>query len=309
MTNEVSTATRPAPMMAGGKVHAIVPQSMEEVWRLAGAVVDAGMAPEGMKTREQVTIAMMHGLEVGLTPLAAIQRIAVIGGRPTIWGDAVVGLVRGSGLVEWIKETVTGEGDKRTATCEAKRKGEPESIARKFSVAEAKAANLWNKKGPWQQYPDRMLSMRARAFCLRDGFADVLGGLYLREEIEDEPAATAALVPPPAPPAAPPESARVVEGEIVPPKPKTEPRFPPKASKEPEKVAVWEPKFPGYGDMTKFFEWVEAMLKTVATDMGIDALEVFYNAKIEPRLEGFDPVDRDQVVWIYEQSQKRFETA
>jgi hypothetical protein len=30
-----------------------------------------------------------------------------------------------------------------------------------------------------------MLQMRARAFALRDIYADVLGGLYLREEIED----------------------------------------------------------------------------------------------------------------------------
>ena len=48
----------------------------------------------------------------------------------------------------------------------------------------AKRAGLWGKQGPWQQFPDRMMQMRARGFTLRDGFADVLGGLYLREELE-----------------------------------------------------------------------------------------------------------------------------
>lgn len=116
-------------------------------------------------------------------------------------------------------------------------------------------------------------------------------------------------LPPPAPPAAPPASAKAIEGEIVPPKAKTEPRFPPKAAKEPEKAKAWEPEFPGYGDMPKFFEWVDAMLGTVSIDMGIDALEMFYNVKIQPRLEGFDQLDSDQVLWLYEQQQRRFEPA
>ena len=45
-------------------------------------------------------IAIMHGLEVGLSPLSALQRIAVINGRPTIWGDGALALVKASGLCE-----------------------------------------------------------------------------------------------------------------------------------------------------------------------------------------------------------------
>lgn len=44
---------------------------------------------------------------------------------------------------------------------------------------------LWGKSGPWQQYPKRMLQMRARGFALRDKFADVLGGLISAEEARD----------------------------------------------------------------------------------------------------------------------------
>jgi len=38
---------------------------------------------------------------------------------------------------------------------------------------------------PWIEHPDRMLKIRARAFPLRDGFADALAGLAIREEVED----------------------------------------------------------------------------------------------------------------------------
>jgi hypothetical protein len=41
------------------------------------------------------------------------------------------------------------------------------------------------KKQPWILYPDRMLFNRARAFPLRDGFADALMGLSIAEEVMD----------------------------------------------------------------------------------------------------------------------------
>lgn len=176
---------RPA-LVAGARLMAIVPTTMDEAYRLAKAICLAGMAPKGLDKPESCMVAIMHGMEIGLTPLTALQRIAVVNGRPTIWGDGAMSLVRASGLCEYVRERIEGAGDNRAAVCEAQRRGEPEPIVRTFSVADAKRAGLWNKSGPWSQYPDRMLQMRARAFALRDGFADVLGGLYLREEMDEE---------------------------------------------------------------------------------------------------------------------------
>ena len=56
---------------------------------------------------------------------------------------------------------------------------------RTFSQNDAEIAGLWSKAGPWKQYPKRMLQMRARAFCLRDLFPDVLKGLAVAEEVVD----------------------------------------------------------------------------------------------------------------------------
>lgn len=214
MNQIASIDPRPA-LVAGARPTAIVPQSMDEAYRLAKAVCVAGMAPKGLDTPEKAMVAIMHGLEVGLTPMAALQRIAVVNGRPTIWGDGAMGLVRGSGACEFIRETITGDGDHMVATCQAKRKGEVEPIVGVFSVVDAKKAALWGKQGPWQQFPKRMLQMRARAFCLRDGFADVLGGLYLREEIEDSARAPA----PPRPPAPSPQTEVASPPRLTPPNP------------------------------------------------------------------------------------------
>lgn len=213
---------RPA-LQSGGAVRAIVPQDFDGAWRIANAVVKAGMAPRGLETSEKAMVAIMHGMEVGMTPMAALQSIAVVNGRPTIWGDGAIGLVRGSGKCEWIKERIEGDGDNMVAICDVKRKGEADPIRATFSVADAKKAGLWGKQGPWQQYPKRMLAMRARAFALRDGFADILRGLGIAEEVQDTPAPDARSVTPPSPPrapsppqiAAPVEEAETIEHEQV----------------------------------------------------------------------------------------------
>jgi hypothetical protein len=121
-------------------------------------------------------------MEIGLQPLQAMQNIAVINGRPSLWGDAVIALARSSPLCEYIIETQTDI----MATCRVKRRGEPEQ-ERTFSMADAQAAGLKGKAGPWSQYPKRMMQMRARGFAIRDVFPDVLKGLAVAEEQLDIP--------------------------------------------------------------------------------------------------------------------------
>lgn len=184
MSTALAEAKRPE-LTVGNSVGAIVPRDVEQAFRMAQLIVHAGMAPNGMNSPEKVVTAIMHGMEVGLKPMQAVQSIAIVNGRPTIWGDAAIGLVQGSGLAEYIVERVEGEGEEMVAICETKRHGWPSPIVSTFSVADAKAAGLWGKAGPWKQYPKRMLQMRARGFALRDAYADVLKGLGVREEARD----------------------------------------------------------------------------------------------------------------------------
>src|SRR4029077_7308023 len=123
---------------------------------------------------------------LGLAPMQSLQNISVVNGRPTVWGDAVIGFCRQSPVCKDVVETVSGEGEKMTATCTAIRVGS-EPVVRTFSVDDAKKAGLWGKAGPWQQYPKRMLQMRARGFAVRDAFPDVLRGLITAEEAADIP--------------------------------------------------------------------------------------------------------------------------
>ena len=133
-----------------------------------------------------IYLAMSWGDELGLTPIQSLQNIAVINGKPSIYGDTMMALCRKHPEFEDIKESISGEGSARTAVCEIKRKGQS-WYKTQFTMADGARAGLLNRQGPWQSYPDRMLKMRARGFALRDVFADALGGVITVEEANDYP--------------------------------------------------------------------------------------------------------------------------
>ncbi|MFT8980094.1 hypothetical protein [Gluconobacter oxydans] len=170
-----------------GHAPAIQISSFSELMRFAEIAAGSGMVPKDYVGKPAaILIAVQMGSELGLAPMQSMQNIAVINGRPSVWGDALLGLVKASPVCDDVVETLEGEGDRVTAICVAKRKGKSPVEAR-FSVQDAKDAGLWSKPGPWKQYSKRMLQMRARGFALRDAFPDVLRGLITAEEAADIP--------------------------------------------------------------------------------------------------------------------------
>jgi hypothetical protein len=216
---------------------------MDDLFRFAKAVSVSGLAPKGIESAEAIFVALEMGLEVGLPMMAALQNIAVINGRPTIWGDAQLAVVRGTGELTLFEEWYE-EGGKRlarnpatftdatTAVCRVQRAGY-EAAETAFSVADAKRANLWGKAGPWSQYPARMLRFRARSFGLRDQFGDALRGLRTAEEVMDDPVEIARNVTPKAPLFTPPQ---VEAAPAQQPDPEPEPQSPPPSDPGPSQA-------------------------------------------------------------------------
>jgi hypothetical protein len=229
-------AHRAIATLSTGGIPAIVPQTMDEVWRFSQVLAKSGLLPKGIETPEQVTVQILTGFELGLKPMVAVQNIAVINGRPSIGGDLALAVLMTSGLLEDHDEWIDGEGDARVAICKVQRKG-MKPIERRFSVKDAIQAGLWEtqamvrktywdkearqrkqsnfetpNESPWYRYQERMLKMRARGFAFRDRFPDVLKGMHLAEEMmgheeveptreaPSSPSARTAIEAPPAPP-------------------------------------------------------------------------------------------------------------
>lgn len=215
-------------LVAGGHVGAIIPQSVEDIWRLSKIVVEAKLAPQALvkdkdanEACSAVATVLMSGAELGLPPMVSLRSFTVIGGRPALFGDGLINVCRRSGRAEYIN---TGfDEDRQAGYCAAKRSDNSEEKTAYFSIDDAKRAGLWDERekverynktvpndAPWHRYPRRMLAWRAAGYCLRELFADVLGGMPTEDEAR-EIAAREEYTPiaPPAPPA------DIVDAEVI----------------------------------------------------------------------------------------------
>ena len=186
MTTEISTT--PA--------RGLALTTMADAMKFGEMIANSDFAPKDFRGKPaSCVLAIQAGAEIGLSPMQAMQSIAVVNGRPSIFGDAALAVAKASPVCEYVTESIEGDGEQMVATCTAKRRGYPAATVSRFTVADAKKASLWGKSGPWTQYPKRMLQMRARGFALRDAFPDVLRGLVTAEEAQDYPAAIVAPEP------------------------------------------------------------------------------------------------------------------
>ena len=164
----------------------LAPTTLSEAVQFSELLASSSMIPKQFQGKPQdVLVCVQWGFEIGLAPLQALQNIAVINGKPSIYGDAAMALVQASNVCEDVEEFFEGEGTPNpVAVCIARRKGR-KPVTYRFGIDDAKRAGLWGKSGPWAMYPKRMMQMRARGFALRDAFPDVLRGLITSEEAQD----------------------------------------------------------------------------------------------------------------------------
>jgi len=241
-TDEKPKAKKPD-LPAGGTVLAIIPQSAEEISRVAKGVLAAGVAPAslvgGNKTPAEaeaaIMITIMAGAELGLPPMASLRAFTVINGKPALYAEGLIGVIRRTGKAKTITMGFTPGateryGDDAFGWCEAVREDTGETYRVEYSVEDAKRAGLWQVKprimkrrkdgtnyeadndSPWFRFPQRMLQWRPTGYCLRTLFADILMGITdeyeAREwnqssDFDDAPQLPRGAMPPSAPPPAP----------------------------------------------------------------------------------------------------------
>jgi hypothetical protein len=165
---------------------ALVPADLGQAMEMARLLANSKMVPKTYQGDPgSILAAVQMGAEVGLSPMQALQNIASINGRPSLWGDGMLAVVMGHRDFVGIEEMDLAEiKSAQSATCTIHRKGMA-PVTRTFTMADAKEAGLVGKQGPWKEYPNRMLQMRARAFACRDTFPDALRGIHSAEESMD----------------------------------------------------------------------------------------------------------------------------
>ena len=185
LATQQSTALRPASQFD------LSPQTFDQALEFSKYLAASDMVPKQYRGKPgDCLIAMQWGYEIGMKPLQALQSIAAVNGRPSIYGDAGKAMLLAAGCqideddIEKVRET-------GRARCKITRPGR-KPTERTFSIDDAKTARLWGKEGPWTNYPYRQMAWRAFWFAARDAAADLLRGMGGAEELQDIPSETPA---------------------------------------------------------------------------------------------------------------------
>jgi hypothetical protein len=162
----------------------LAPQTLDEAMKYSKMIAESEFVPKNFQNKPgNVLIAIQMGEEVGLKPLQSLQSIAVINGKPGLYGDAGKAILLAAGCI--IEEDdlalIKTNG---FARCKITRPNRP-PVERTFSIDNAKTAGLYGKEGPWRTYPERQMSWRAFWFAARDAASDLLKGIKGLEELLD----------------------------------------------------------------------------------------------------------------------------
>lgn len=171
-------------------------ENLAQAKAFAMEIASSGVAPKGMNTPGAVLLAMQIGAELGFSPMQALQNVVVVNGRATLMGTSAIALMNGSGLlepgtkVEFGCRPTTAEEQRAMGSlvgyCRTQRAGQA-PVETLFSEADARTAKLWDKEGPWRQYPKRMLQFRAVGFHFKDHWSDIGHGIMIDAEARDIP--------------------------------------------------------------------------------------------------------------------------
>jgi len=185
MSNELKVIEETNPIEVGTVGVGGMPVSFGNKYQMAKVLCSSGLLPSGLNTPEKVTIALQWGFELGLSPMVAVNNIAVVNGKPTMSIDMLHAIARRSPEYAGCKWVVQ---DEHRAECIIYRKtaNYTEEVRGIYTEDMARDAGLLGKDN-WKKYKARMLKHRALGYGLRDAFPDVLAGIYQPEEMEDVP--------------------------------------------------------------------------------------------------------------------------
>lgn len=158
--------------------------TMESQMKFSEVVCKSGLCPAGLNTAEKVFVAVQWGKELGLSPMVAVNNVAVINGKPSLSTDAMHAIAKSNPAYngcEWVELT------DKAAECilHVRHNGYTEDVRSRYTIEDAEKADLL-KKDNWKKYPMRMLKHRCLSYALRDAFPELLSGIYTTEELNGD---------------------------------------------------------------------------------------------------------------------------
>ncbi len=183
-TNGSALAQRPETGLAQSEMSSLEAEMADimNASKIAAELAKSSIVPEALQGKPaNVLIIIMMGRDFGWSAMQSVRFIDVVKGRPAVSAAAKVGLCQSHPTCEYFRVV---SSDEKTCTWETKRKGVPDVQRYTFTMADAERRGLAGSH-QYKTMPKNMLSARASAGLANQAYADVVAGLYSREEMED----------------------------------------------------------------------------------------------------------------------------
>lgn len=178
MMSDTTEITK-APDMSRG----VVRGNLDARIRYAQTLAASNLLPDAYRQQPaNVLVAVETGTMLGIHPIAALNGINVIKGKPTISPALMTALVRRAGHKVRVK--VTGTGKDLAATVQVIRADDPDfTYEATWTLDRAERAGLLDS-ATWRKYPEAMLKARATSEVCREAAEEALCGVqYTPEEM------------------------------------------------------------------------------------------------------------------------------
>lgn len=161
----------------GNGTSAMAPMNLDPM-TIATAFKESGMFPD-LRSEAQAVVKIVAGQELGFGPMASMQAIQMIQGKPTVSANALAALVKKHPVYNYRSIEHTAE----VCRLEFFEAGESTGIS-EFTIADAQRAGIAGGQN-WRKYPKAMLFARALSQGVRWYAPDVTAGspAYVPEEL------------------------------------------------------------------------------------------------------------------------------
>ena len=163
-------------------------EQFELIQRQAKLLASSPLVPKEFQGNiANVVIAMELARRIGCGPLAVMQNLYIIHGKPSWSAQFIIGAINSTNKFSPLRFEVTGEGDKRVCYAWAIDKAGGQRLeGPPASIEMAKAEGWLTKSGSkWKTMPELMLHYRAATFFGRLYAPEILNGMRTADEVTD----------------------------------------------------------------------------------------------------------------------------
>ena len=181
MSNAISTVTSQAPSVF------VDAAAFDAGWRMAEALARSKMIPvEYQGKPENTLIAIEVAQRTGASPLAVMQNLYIVHGKPGWSAQYIIAAVNASGRYSPLRFEMRGEGNERSCIAWATDRSGERLESPPVSIEMAKLEGWSSKNGSkWKTMPELMLRYRAATLFGRLYAPEILMGMKTADEIED----------------------------------------------------------------------------------------------------------------------------